>query len=115
LLGQATALLEDHRCEKAEQLFRRVLEGSLETSFELGSDHHITIAAFFGIAEAWILLSAERDDPDLARVALQVLRSVYARRLRLVGADHIDTLKTLRAIALASETQGYGFYRIYLT
>jgi len=73
---------------------------------QFGSDNALSISAFFGLATTWTSLAITWKQPLLARMAQQVLSSVYVRRLRLHGLDHIDTIKTMHQLGLSFEIFG---------
>ena len=106
LLEKAKNLSARNNHAEAEPLFREVLEGLSDCHPSVGPDHHLTIAAFFGIAQEWVYLASQNMDTALASVARKVLCAVHLRRQRLLGPGHIETIHALHKSAHAMELQG---------
>jgi hypothetical protein len=111
-LGRAEAVAGQGKLSAAENLYREVLDGLLDSTSpqSLGPDHHLTIGAFFGIAAVWNAMATHQSDPGaasgLASMAQEVMSAAWVRRRRLLGANHVDTVHARHGTALAMETQG---------
>ena len=106
ILRKSKALAKRGDFVAAEISFREVIKGRSIRSHELGEEECLIIATFFGLATTWTSLAIMRRQPLLARMAQRIMSSVYERRVRFLGSDHVETIETLHQMGLSIEASG---------